>query len=69
MKKVIKGYKGFDKDMKCRDFQFEVGKEYHQDGEIKACGNGFHFCENPLDVWKYYPLKEGNIFAEVEASG
>ena len=40
---TIKGYKGFDKNMKCRDFQFEVGKEY-EEKTAKICESGFHFC-------------------------
>lgn len=52
--KKIKGYKGFNPDMTCRDFQYEVGKEY-ETGEAKICEAGFHFCENPFDVWSYYP--------------
>ena len=70
--KTIKGYKGFDKNLKCRDFQYEVGKEYQTD-EVKICEKGFHFCENPIDVFKYYPPAdyngELNRFAEVEGSG
>lgn len=53
-KKVIKSYKGFDKNMKCRDFQYEVGKEYNMDGEIKCCDRGFHACKSPLEVWDHY---------------
>jgi hypothetical protein len=62
----MKGYKGFDKDMKCKDFQYEVGKTYKTD-EAKLCSTGFHFCENPLDVLSYYGLSNGNQYAEVEA--
>ena len=68
-KKVIKGYKGFDKDLKCRGFQYEVGKEYECDKAI-ACEKGFHFCERPLDVFKFYPpLDDLNRYCEVEGSG
>ena len=65
---VIKSYKGFDKDMKCRDFQYEVGKEYNMDGEIKCCNRGFHACKSPLEVWDYYDMLNSR-FAEVEQSG
>ena len=66
--KVIKSYKGFDKDMQCRDFQYEVGKEYNMDGEIKCCNRGFHACKSPLEVWDYYDMLNSR-FAEVEQSG
>ena len=66
--KVIKSYKGFDKDMKCRGFQYEVGKEYDMDGEIKCCNRGFHACKSPLEVWDYYDMLNSR-FAEVEQSG
>ena len=66
--KVIKSYKGFDKDMQCRDFQYEVRKEYNMDGEIKCCNRGFHACKSPLEVWDYYDMLNSR-FAEVEQSG
>ena len=65
---VIHGYKGFDKNMQCRGFQFEEGKEYECEDAI-ICEKGFHFCENPLDVWDYYGPSDGNLFAEVTGSG
>ena len=64
--KII-GYKGFDKDFKCRDFQYEVGKEYTHDGKVEMCSSGFHFCENPHDVFNYCNVGENNRFAVVEA--
>ena len=66
--KVIKSYKAFDKNMQCRNFQYEVGKEYEMDGEIKCCNRGFHACKNPLEVWNYYDMLNSR-FAEVEQSG
>ena len=65
---AIKSYKGFDKNLKCRDFQYEIGKEYEMDGEIKVCSRGFHACESPLDVFDYYPMI-GSRFCEVEQDG
>ena len=65
---VIKSYKGFDKDMKCRGFQYEVGKEYDMDGEIKCCNRGFHACKSPFEVWDYYDMLNSH-YAEVEQSG
>ena len=49
----MKCYKGFDKDLKCRDFQYEIGKEYEEE-RAEICDTGFHACENPLDVFGYY---------------
>ena len=64
----IKAYKGFNNDMTCRKFQFEVGKEYEQKGKIEACENGFHACENPMGVFGCYPPSNSR-YCEVEQSG
>jgi hypothetical protein len=65
----MKAFKGFDKDMKCKDFQFEEGKTY-EEPTASLCEKGFHACENPLDVLNHYPLldndAEPNRFAEVD---
>ena len=66
-KKII-AYKGFDKNLKCRDFQYEVGKEYEMDGDIKCCERGFHACESPLEVFDHYDMLTSR-FAKVEQSG
>ena len=57
---IITGYKATDKDMKCRGFQFELGKWYEHDGEISLCESGFHFCEYPSGPWAYY--HDGRLF-------
>ena len=49
----MKCYKGFDKDLKCRGYQYEIGKEYEEQ-EAYICNKGFHACEYPLDVFGYY---------------
>ena len=66
-KKII-AYKGFDKNLKCRGFQYEVGKEYEMDGDIKCCERGFHACESPLEVFDHYDMLNSR-FAKVEQSG
>ena len=66
--KVITSYKAFDKNMQCRGFQYEVGKEYEMDGEVKCCNQGFHACKSPLEVWDYYDMLDSR-YAEVEQSG
>ena len=54
-------YKGTDKDMKCRGFQFELGKEY-EEAEAKLCNKGFHGCEYPLDVFAHYNPADSRFF-------
>ena len=68
MKKKIIAYKGFDENLKCRGFQYEVGKEYEMSGRIACCERGFHACESPLEVFDYYDMLNSR-FAEVEQSG
>ena len=68
MNKPIKSYKAFDENMRCRGFQYEVGKEYDMNGDIKCCKRGFHACESPMEVWDYYDMLTSR-FAEVEQSG
>ena len=60
----MKAYKGFNKDMTCRGFQFEEGKTY-EEPEAKLCESGFHACENPLDCFNYYS-PENSVFHEVK---
>jgi len=67
--KTIIAYKGFDKDWKCRDFQYEVGKHYTHKGTAELCGSGFHACEAPFDVFSYYKIGNGSNYAQVELGG
>lgn len=64
----MKAYKGFDKNLRCRDFQYEVGKTY-EEKEARICVTGFHACENPLNVLQYYPPCYENRYCEVEQYG
>ena len=65
---AIKSYKGFDKNLRCRDFQYKIGGIYEMDGEIKVCNRGFHACESPFDVFDYYTMIDSR-FCEVEQDG
>ena len=60
----MKCFKGFDKDMKCRDFQYEEGKTYEEE-KAELCNTGFHACEDPLDIFGYYPPADSK-YHEVE---
>ena len=62
----MKVYKATDKDMKCRDLQYELGKTAEVDGDIELCENGLHACEMPLDVLGYYAPGDGSRYFEAE---
>ena len=64
----MKAYKGFNKDMTCRDFQFEEGKEYEHKGKVNVCESGFHACERPLDCFDYYNPAL-SVYHEVKVDG
>ena len=66
--KII-AYKGFDENLCCRGFQYEIGKEYVHEGKIECCESGFHACTNPFDVLDYYEADGKNRYCEVEQSG
>ena len=63
----IEGYKGMDKDMRCRDFQYEIGKRYDmpEDAVIEVCEFGFHFCRYLRQVYRFYDIGSGNRFFKV----
>ncbi len=62
-------YKGFDRNLQCRGYQYEVGKTFKHDGPVVQCSSGFHVCQNPLDVLDFYDMSEGNRFARVLVGG
>jgi hypothetical protein len=61
-KTITRGFKGFDKDLKCRGMQFEPGKTFEVPGDPKMCERGLHFCEHPLDCFSYYPPARSRYF-------
>ena len=65
---MVKVYKGFDKNLKCRGYQFEEGK-VHTEPEANCVKNGFHCAEDPLDCLSYYPDWDNSVYYIVEASG
>ena len=65
----MKGFKVFNSDWTCRDFQFEVGKTFTEDVTPVCCDRGFHFCTKAADCFKYYDFNPDNKVAEVEALG
>ena len=64
----MKAFKGFNKDMTCRDFKYEEGKEYTHDGNVSVCNSGFHACVDPLDCLRYYD-PANSVYHEVEVDG
>src|SRR5882672_1566733 len=75
---IIKGFKGFDKDLRCRGFAYTIGATFKHPGKVVVCptseqtargAGGFHSCVDPFDVLTYYPFEDGNRFAVVEAAG
>jgi len=62
-------YKGTDKYMKCRGFQYKLGEKAVAEGTIDVCHNGLHACTSPLDVLRYYPINQGNRYFAADADG
>ena len=62
-------YKGFDKNMQCRGFQYAEGETYVHEGRVNVCHSGFHACALPLDVFSYYPPRDGNRYQAVKLEG
>jgi hypothetical protein len=69
MAKKVKGYKCFNKDFTCNNFQFKVGKTFKHNGTIQLCKEGFHYCKELKDVFNYYGFDSDNHVCEIEASG
>ena len=66
---MIKGYKAFKSDMTCRGMKFQVGKIYTHKGNIELCKEGFHYCENPFDVYNYYDKSSDTLIGEIQDLG
>ena len=67
--KTVRGYKVFNPDWTCRDFQYAVGQTYEMEGEPICCEHGFHFCTDLKDCFDYYNFDPNNKVAIVEALG
>ncbi len=65
----MNGFKGFDKDLKCRGMQYAIGETVKHSGTVRLCNSGLHFVEHPLDALAYYPPGKGNRYAVIEADG
>ena len=69
MGEILKVFKGTDKDMKCRGMQYELGKTEKADDAVRCGNKGFHSCDAPFDVLRYYPNRDGNRYFEAVAGG
>jgi hypothetical protein len=65
----VEGYKATDKNMCCKDYQYELGKQHDmpEDAEISSCSSGFHLCLKLSDVFGYYEIRNDNRFFKVKA--
>ena len=66
---IVRGYKAFEKGLVCRGFQYEFGKDFYHNGEIRMCGAGFHFCKSLGNVYNYYTFGTDIVVCEVESEG
>ena len=63
----VEGYKGTDKNMQCKGYQYELGRTHNYDGDIITGRSGFHLCPSLSDVYAHYPVQYGNRFFKVKA--